>query len=80
MKKNHQIGVQQKIISKEQNVLNIIMLNVDTFKYEYISTLAANHAREQPIIIIAIFGNMNRKNIFISFLVACSLIIAFCLK
>ena len=80
MKRKHQIGAEQIIKSKEVNMLSKLVQLVDTFKVENISVLAPITTRENPIIIMAMYGNMIEKNVFMNFSVACSLIRAFCLK
>ena len=80
MKKNHKIGARQKKRNKEQNMLSMIMHNIGTSNIENISVLAPIQQRDNPMNIMAIFGNIVKKKVFMLFLVACSSIRAFCLK
>ena len=80
MKKNHKIGARQKKRNKEQNMLSMIMHKVDTSKDKYTGTLAPIQERDNPMITMAIFGNMVMKKIIMAFWVVCSSIRAFCLK
>ena len=61
-------------------MLSKLVQLVDIFKVENISVFAPIITREHPIIIMAMYGNMIEKNVFMNFSVACSLIRAFCLK
>ena len=61
-------------------MLSKIVQNIETFKVENVIVFAPIVTREHPIIIMAMYGNMIEKNVFMHFLITCSLIRAFCLK
>ena len=74
MKAKYQTGPLQTKNISIQDIVNMLTQNVDTFKLEKLSLVRPITPREDPIDIIAMYGNALQRNCLIAFLVTLSLI------